>query len=818
MYLSTDLYKLKPYEEYQLMRNYPDGATGFGKRLQVLEEVRAEQAFSSNTLRNNAQWELHGPHNIGGRINTIAVNPQNHNEVMIGNAAGGIFKTTDDGENWSPVFDGQSYLAIGKIAYDPNNTQIVYAGTGDPNIGGYVQIGDGVYKSTDGGNTWENMGLKNTGIISKIAINPNNSNEVYVATMGIPFVQDKNRGLYKSTNGGESWEQVLYLAPTAGIIDMVMLPENPDTIFVAGWNRSRTHFSSIGSGPNSKVYRTFNGGETWDTLTTDLPTGDQSRIGLSLSGEKTPSLWVQIVGTNYETEGIYKSTDFGDSFTKLPATGLENILGGFGWYFGKIRVNPWNADQVFVLGVDMFKSTDGGESFNMCTPPWYYYEVHADKHDLTFIDQNTMLLSTDGGMYKSTDGGYNWTDYDRMPNTQFYRIAIDPHNTGYYMGGAQDNGTSYGNKNVADWIKVLGGDGFQPVFDPEDENMIYAETQWGGIYAFELVDGISPEGFELTNYTKISDGLEDTDRKCWDLQYQLSPLNHTTLFAGTYQLYKLSNSPSGTWETLTDDLTDGTEDRYHVITALCASSHNEDEALVGTSDGKVHIYSDGEVENITEGLPERYVTSVQISPDNANHFFVSNTGYRLNEYVPHLHFSEDRGQTWIDITGDLPQLGINNIEVIKGYNSDVIFAATDGGVYHTLNRGGTWELSGTGMPVVTVYDIAYDSIQQEMAAGTFARSLMTLDIRAILDQYNTVEEKALATFEIYPNPASEWLNLKGDVKTNDKVYIYALDGKQMLCTSWANESISIKNITKGNYILTIERNGNKIGTKKLTIQ
>jgi len=813
---------LKPEETFFLLRNYPDGTSGYQKFQQTIREVGKNYRLFITNKSSAPLWKTQGPYNIGGRINSIAHHPGNANTIYVGNVTGGIFKTTDAGKSWAPVFDQNAYLSVGCLVIDPTDTNVVYAGTGDPNISGYPWIGNGIYRSKDAGTTWEHLGLDSVGIVSKICINPNHPEVIYAATMGIPFERNVNRGLYKSIDGGETWQKVLYLSNETGIIDLAMVSHSPDTLFAAGWTRIRNYSESLGSGPECKIYRTFNGGQTWDTLSTNLPAEEMSRIGLCLSsGDSTEVLAQFINPAGYETRGIFRSKDYGDSWEQLdPNQSLNGILGGFGWYFAKIRVNPWNNNQIFVLGVDLYKSEDAGNSFFMTTPYWASYEVHADKHDLVFTDSSTILLSTDGGLYKSLDGGKTWNDIENIPNTQFYRVAVDPNHPGYYCGGAQDNGTSYGNINdSANWEHLFGGDGFQPLFVPGDTTLIYVETQNGSLYY-----GKKQTGDDYFSFDYFYSNSEP-NRTSWDMPVCMDPNQSSTIYCGTYRVYENTQSPNNNgWTPISDDLTDGTETTFHVITALSVSSLVNRMIMAGTSDGRVHLFRNNQWTDISAGLPQRYVTCVRTSSNDSTHLFVSHSGYKDNEYIPHVHYSSDLGETWSDISGNMPQLAVNSSFILNGYGDSVIFAATDGGVYHTINRGQFWERSGLGMPVLPVYDLAYDDTNHTLVAGTFARSIMTLKLDDIIKKYtkpNSITEQ-IADLQVYPNPFHDQVTIDTrNILSPGNITITSLNGQVVFeqpISGSTKSTLNLSALKPGNYLLTIQTKNKIIATQKLIKQ
>lgn len=794
---------LKPAELYHYYRNYPDFEAGHGMYLRELAKISGEQ-HSINKSGEIPQWVTQGPYNHGGRINTIAHNPGNDQIIYAGGSNGGVFKTINGGKNWFPIFDAHSYLAIGHIMVSTHDTNIVYAGTGDPNISGYPWVGDGLYKSSDAGNSWQHLGLDSVGIISKIVEHPNNPNIMYVATMGIPFKRDANRGLFKTIDGGKNWQKVLYLANNAGIIDLVQLINSPDTLFAAGWNRIRNYNESIAVGAKSKVYRTFNGGITWDTLTNGLPEKDMSRVGLAVVNNDSSTLIAQFVGSNYEMEGLYSSNNMGDSWEKLSSSGLAaNALGGFGWYFGKIRSNPFDPSQLFVLGVGLWQSANMGNTFVGNQGNIIGGAVHADKHDMAFIDTNTFLLATDGGLYKTTDGGQTWEDIENIANTQFYRVAVDHHNSGFYCGGAQDNGTIYGSfSDSANWTRLLGGDGFQAIFDFENPQRLYAETQKGMVYT-----GVR-SGSDIS-WDYLVNGF-DEDNRPWDMPLCMSKTNSNILFAGVRSIYKNSNASSGVWEKISHDITDGTNQTFHFVSSIDVSPFTDEVVTAGTSNGHVYVLDQGVWKNISTGLPNRYVSDVFNSYDNETGLFVSHTGYKEGEYIPHIHYSGDLGNTWYDISGNMPQISVNALFVLPNYNDSVIFAATDGGVYHTLNRGEHWERTGSGMPIVPVYDLAYDDTNHVLVAGTFGRSILGIQLKQIAqkrDSLYVVSVQSIVEYaQVYPNPANRAINISVKNEGIIRAKLFNSSGQLVLSSKLNNDvtQIDVSLLSPGLYLLVID--------------
>ena len=764
-----------PSDHFFNQRAYPDTAFDISAYTDALMEARSMAQFQRDGDIFTGDWTVQGPGNIGGRINTVAIHPSDPQTIYVGFGQGGVWKTTDLGQNWISIFDDQTFLAIGDIVIDPNNPEIVYVGTGDPNISGYPAIGDGLYKSEDGGQTWTHLGLTETRIISKIIVDPSNTQTLYVSTMGLPFEPGPDRGLYKSTDGGQNWAQVLFVSEEAGVIDMLIDPEQPSTLYAAGWDRIRNNFFSNVAGPGARIYKTMDGGDTWTELANGLPQDDQGRIGLTMSGQNTDVLFAEYVGTNSQLYRIFKSVDAGATWDTIPTnedTGLSaSALGGFGWYFGKIRVNPNNDDDIFLLGVDLWRTLDGGENWFVASPPWWTYEVHADKHDLLFAPEGGVydyLLATDGGLYANV-GTDNFLDIEDIPANDFYRVAYNPHQPDQYYGGMQDNGSSGGNlTTINDWPRIFGGDGFQMAFHPELPDVFFVETQNGNI----RVTADNGNSFDSANGATSNDS-----RKNWDMPYMISAHDPNNLYTGTFRAFKgtldLNGQPSVDWEAISEDITKGvlTSPRYHTISTLHESPLVPGLLYYGASDGNLtRTEDDGENwEVISTDLPDRYVTDVKASPNLEDNVYVSHSGYKYNDFTPHIHRSKDRGQTWESIAGDLPNLAINDVYVLPEHADSILFVATDGGVYGTIDAGLSWERMGTSLPFVPVYDLEVNPDENTLIAGTFARSIMTYPLDSIqfpeppdtmVSNNKTIAKSIDNELLIYPTLAKDQVNIE----------------------------------------------------------
>jgi len=734
-----------PNDQYFFQRTYPLNTFATKAYKSALEEAATFSINREIDAISSTSWKLQGPGNIGARVNDIIVHPTNNQIVYLGYSSGGIFKTIDGGKNWVPIFDDNSYLSIGDLAFDPLHPDTIYVGTGDPNISSNPFVGNGLFRSTNGGNTWESIGLSNVGIISKIVVNPLNSNIIYVATMGSPFIRDSNRGLYKTIDGGKTWTNVLFLSNQAGIIDLAINPLDPNIIYAAGWDRIRTNYESTTYGPNCKILKSIDGGSNWVTLSTGLPTNSNtSRIGLAIHPTSPNIIYALYIDRNFNLGGVFRSKNSGSSWATIPtdeANALpSDLMGspGFGWYFGKIVLNPIKPEQIYILGVETYYTENDGEYWINAAPNTIETSIHVDNHALVFDQFGNKYLGTDGGAYFCNDTTQNWIDFENIPATQFYKTAYNPFRPFNYYGGAQDNGSIGGNATqINSWEKLFDGDGFQTIFHPVDSNRYYVEVQNGGIFTTANGNDVNKVFSQ-----KLSNGLDNSSKRGWFMPYIMSYHNPERLYCGTYIVYKLdytkNSNPffqTNNWISISPELTDKDttiEDRFHHITALDESKQDSNWIIAGTSDANFWRTKDGG-KNWTQsfGLPNRYITAVRISQTDKNRMFVSLSGYKDNSNLPHLFYSKNAGDQWINISGNLPSLAINDFEILPNTNDSSIVVATDGGVFITQNLGNNWKKLGIGMPIVPVFDLSYNEKNNEIVAGTFARSIYSFPIDSI---------------------------------------------------------------------------------------
>lgn len=750
--------KSAPYEHFSFQRSYPDQVfdwQGWRKVVQETRDAEKAQDRNNNCGTNLTPWTQQGPMNVGARCNTLAVKPNDENTLLAGFSGGGIFKSTDGAVTWHPVFDDNSELSIGHIAFAPSEPNTVYAGTGDPNMPSIVFNGNGLYKSTDVGETWQHLANGPTGIVSKIVVHPTDPNTLWAATMGNPYLRDNARGVYKSTDGGNTWQQVLFVSNQAGASDLAQSPANPQILYASFWDRIRNNQESIVYGTHARVYKSTDGGSTWAQLGGGLPTGVMGRTGLAVSQTNPDKAYVVYIDSLHTPGGLYKTTNGGANWTPLNINQLEDVCADFGWYFGKVEVSPTNDEELYFHAILLWRKPAGSNSWVNAAGG------HADSHDLIFTPSGRRYWANDGGVYRN-DGQTSWPKSKNLPVTQFYRTSFNPHEPDKYWAGAQDNGIQKGNGLAPNnWVPVFSADGFNSVFDPGNAEHFWIEIQNGTIH--ETNDAGD-------SWTFGSAALGTSDRTNWDTPFFMSPHVPNRLYAATYRAY--AKDSGGGWGAISPDLTDGIilEPRFHTVTCLNESPVTVGKLVAGTSDGNVwRREASGTWANITAGLPNRYVTSVHYSPTLSNRIYVTHSGFRDNENIPHIHRSDDNGNTWQDISADMPPVPVNDLFVQPGFSDQVLFAATDVGVYFSTNSGAAWNRLGGNMPFIPVFDFVHNPPRKELVAATFARGIWTFPLDSVFAQQNPVSVSLAGTMEdelgegvVEVQIDGEWSDANGD--------------------------------------------------------
>jgi hypothetical protein len=720
-------------------RAYPYGRIKLSSYLQGMEQARKLHDASP---KNRFNWDLAGPTNIGGRITDVAIHPDSPFTWYIGAASGGIFKTTNGGETWENIFTDADVISIGDLAIDPSDENTIYAGTGEANASSYSFFGNGIYKSTDAGQTWQHIGLENSGYIGRVVVDYNNPQRVFVAACGDLFTPDENRGVYRSLDGGVSWDKILFITDSTSAVDIVQDPQSPDIIYATMWERMRGLNYRRSFGESSGVYKSTDGGDSWDQLTGGLPVGDNvGRIGIDIAATNPNVLFAFIDMDNYEVR-VYRSSDAGATWVRKNDGYLQGMNSNFGWYFGQIRVDPADEDRVFVLGVYAYRSETGGDLWEEIGD----WDFHVDHHALWIDGLSGMCIEgNDGGLYDSFNFGSTWAKVNTLPISQFYNIEVDHLNPFRLYGGTQDNGTIRTlTGNLDDWQNILGGDGFYCVVDYTNPNIIYAEYQWGGLNKSTNGGGY----FESIGYEMSG------DRTNWSSPLVIHPQEPSVLYFGTYRVWKSINWGTN-WTAVSADLTDGDDgSTWHTVSALAVSPSDPNVVLAGTDDGHVHISVNGGTlwNEISEGLPKRWIMGLAGDPYDAGTIYVTLSGFRWDEPLAHVFKSADLGQTWVDISSNLPELPINCI-VLDPEIQDRILVGSDAGIFYTENGGQNWFSVSEGLGNVPVTSLKIHNPTRTLIAGTYGLSAYKINIDDLSVGIETPDNgRTLSGVRIYPNP------------------------------------------------------------------
>ncbi len=791
-----------------LQRAYPNGEIKAEAYREAIQWKKEQQT----NLRNHLNvWEFAGPLNIGGRITDIEIPADNANTYYVGAASGGIFKTTDGGATWQPIFDDMDMLSIGDMEISKNNTDIIWVGTGEPNAGGgsLVYDGDGIYTSEDAGASWQSKGLPNIGSVGKVLIDPNNDATILVAAMGPLFRNDDNRGVYRTQDGGDTWEQVLFVSDVTGAIDMAIHPTNGDIIYAAMWERMRRPEATVFGGATSGLYRTTNGGDTWTEMTNGLPSvaSEKGRISIDISQSNPNVLYTRYANAAGSIQGVYRSQDGGDSWQEQNATQLTNV--GFHWWFRGIFVDPADENTIYNVDFEVQKSTDGGANWATAFP-----NVHVDQHAMAFnaSASGEVLLGNDGGLYYSNDDGASSTKDITLPITQLYRLYVDPQDENKVYAGAQDNSTMRTTTGgLSNWNIINGGDGFQPLVDATNTNVIYALSQRGN-----FVKSTN----NAASFSVATSGIAGADRKNWDTPVTFDPNNSQTLYYGANRLYKTTNAAEN-WTAISPDLTNGSgggNNVYGTITTIDVSPLDSDVMYVGTDDGNVWVTQNGGIDwtNISVGIPNRWITKVLADRDNVNRVYVTLSGYRYGEDDGNIYGSNNQGQSWGAIGESLPDIPVNDI--VKDANGK-FYVATDIGVFGAGTGDYNWEIIAGNLPSVIITDLHIHEPSGVLYAATYGRSIYKLDLATVI--LGTVEISESNKIVVAPNPATNFTTVTlAEIAGNTSITLYDALGRITGQFNFKNErklQIPISNLESGTYFLKIKTE-NSTQTKKLIVK
>ncbi len=688
-----------------------------------------------------------GPALTSGRVADIAVNPNNFNEYYVAVASGGVWKTTNHGVTYKPLFDSQGSYSIGCVKIDPSQPSTIWVGTGENNNQRSVGYGDGVYKSTDGGKTWKNMGLKKSEHISKIIVDPRNSNVVYVASYGPLWSDDGDRGVYKTTDGGETWKQIHFISDKTGTCDLVMDPQNPDVLYEAVHQRRRHVYTYIGSGPESAIYKSTDGGKTWTESKSGLPSGKMGRIGLAVSPVDVNIVYA-IIEAEGDAQGFYRSDNKGATWEKRS----KHVTSGN--YYQELVCDPKDVDKVFSMDTWLHHTENGGKSFKATGEP----NKHVDNHCIWINPTNTdhWIVGCDGGIYETYDHAATWEYKANLPVTQFYKVSID-YDTPFYnvFGGTQDNNSQAGPSRTinnagilnSDWYITVGGDGYETQVDPTNPNIIYAQWQYGGLIRYDRKSG---ERIGIKPQPKEG---EAAFRWNWDAPLLISPHDPKTLFFCANKVFKTEDR-GNTWKAISPDLTRQIDRNklkvmgevqspdvvmknksttiYGNIVAFDQSPIDANLLYVGTDDGLIQVSEDGG-KNWTEygaftGIPDMtYVNMLWASQHDKNVVYATFNNHKKGDFKPYILKSLDKGKSWKALQNDLPERGTVYSIAEDHVDAKLLFAGTEFGCFVSVNGGKNWVKLGAGLPTICIRDMAIQKRENDLVLGTFGRGFYVLD-------------------------------------------------------------------------------------------
>ncbi len=741
----------------------PDISAQKKKKDDKEEEEKKPAALNSSTY-SGLKWRSIGPAYASGRIADFAVNPKNHSEWYVGVASGNIWKTTNNGLTFEPVFDKYSSYSIGALAIDPVNPNIIWAGTGENNHQRALAYGDGVYKSLDGGKSWENMGLKESRQIGMITIDPRNTNIVFVAAEGSAWGPGGERGLYKTTDGGKSWKKVLGISENTGVNNVVMDPSNPDIMYATSEQRRRHVHTKIGGGPESAIYKSTDGGENWRKLKSGLPGGHVGGMGIDVSPVNSNYVYA-IIEAEGETGGFFRSTDKGESWSKMSSHASS------GQYYNEIYCDPVDVDKVYSVETYSHVTLNGGKTWKRLSTK----ARHVDDHALWIDPDDTQhfLIGGDGGAYETFDGGENYRHMSNLPVTQFYRVYLDNEYPFYNVyGGTQDNNsmggpsrtTSSAGVSSGEWYATIGGDGFWGMVDPKDPNIVYSEYQYGNVYRYDKKSG---ESLYIKPMPKKG---ELTYKWNWNSPFIISPHNNKRLYIAANTVFK-SEDRGQSWTVISDDLTakidrntwpvmgkywssdavkkDVSTSLYGMVVSFAESPKKEGLLFAGTDDGLIQVTDNGGQSwtkySSFPGVPANtYVADIFPSKFDENVVFASFDNRKRDDFKPYLLKSTNKGKTWTTIANDLPENGTVHTVVQDFKNPELLFAGTEFGIFFSNNGGTNWIQLKSGIPTIAVRDIAIHERENDIVLATFGRGFYILDDYSPLRQtadLNTTEAK-----------------------------------------------------------------------------
>lgn len=733
-------------------------------------QVLAETESRLDEALSGLQWRSLGPALMSGRIADIVIHPEDTGTWLVAVGSGGVWRTDNRGTTWRSLFDGQGSYSIGCLTLDPRDPNTIWVGTGE-NVGGrHVGYGDGIYRSRDGGQTWENLGLRETEHISRIIVHPDDPGTVYVAAQGPLWNGGGQRGLFMTTDGGQTWTNVLSAGEYTGVTDVVMQPGNPDVLVAATHQRLRDVAGLVNGGPETAIHKSTDGGRTWRQVTTGLPTEDMGKIGLGFCPHDPRTVYAAIE-LSRRTGGFWRSTDAGESWQKMSDT----ISRGTGpHYYQEIYPSPHQPGRVYFADVLMRVTEDGGRTFRRMVETF----KHVDNHALAFVphDPHYMLVGTDGGLYETWDQGEHWKYVANLPVTQFYKVAVDNDEPFYnVVGGTQDNSTQYGPSRTdhrhgimnSDWRILLGADGHQPAIDPTNPDIIYASAQQCRMHRVDRPTG------ELTPIQPLPREGGNEERWNWDGPIHISHHDPARLYMASQRLWR-SDDRGDSWTALSGDLTRG-EDRllrpvmgrvqsidavwdllamsmYGTISNLAESPLDEQLLYVGTDDGLIQVSEDGgatwrRAKQLPGVSDHVYINDLVCDRFRRDVVYAVADMHKFGEFAPYVFVSENRGKSWKRITEGLPERHVVWRLVQDHVDPELLFVGTEFGVYTSLDGGRRWRPLWGGAPTIAVRDLVIQEREDDLVAATFGRGIMVLDdYSALRDLNDTVLESPAHLF------------------------------------------------------------------------
>lgn len=689
-----------------------------------------------------------GPAVASGRICDIAVDPQNPKRYFLAVCSGGVWKTENGGVTFTPVFDKESSYSIGCITMDPQNPHVLWVGTGENNSQRSVSWGDGVYVSRDDGQSWQKVGLQKSEHIGRIVIDPRDSNVVYVAAQGPLWAAGGDRGLYKTTDGGKTWNRILHVSENTGINEVWMDPRNPDVLYATSYQRRRHVWTLINGGPESTIYKSEDAGKTWRKIEKGLPKEDKGRIGLCVSPANPDVLYAIVEAANGKS-GVFRSTNRGESWQKR-----SDYHTSSGQYYNELTCDPKDENTVYAMDTWLHVSTDGGKTFRRVGEKTKHVDNHAMWIDPT--DTAHWLVGCDGGLYETFDRGATWHFKPNLPVTQFYRVTVDNSQPFYFVyGGTQDNNTLGGPSRTtsasgivnSDWFVTTGGDGFVTRVDPEDPNILYSESQYGGLVRYDRRSG------EEVDIQPQEGPGDPPNRWNWDSPLIISPHNPKRLYFASQRVYR-SDDRGDSWVALSGDLTrqidrnqlpvmdkiwpadavakNASTSFYGNIVALSESPLAEGLLFVGTDDGLIQISEDGgktwrKIEKVGQ-VPERTcVSDLEPSHFDRNTLYAAFDNHKMGDFTPYLYRSRDLGKTWENIASNLPANHVVYSIAEDPKDRNLLFAGTEFGIFFSPDAGGRWVKLTGGIPTIAVRDIAIQERENDLVLATFGRGFYVLD-------------------------------------------------------------------------------------------